>query len=162
MRPSPRVALLEIDLQAWIVGLAHDDAVVGRARAARREWAGGGADVFSLRYLDAGGGERSDPASPAAAFAPGLEPVPGCIVLSKSTRNAFDNPDLVANLDLRGIDHVVVTGLLTDHGVRLAVATALDLGYTVTVLAGACAGSSAGAHRRALEEMAHLGARVRD
>lgn len=151
-------ALLEVDFQVWVLEHAHDPRVVAHARQVRDRCRGEGAAVFCLRYLDLEPGDRSDPSSAAAAFVPELAPEAGDLVLSKHDRDAFSNPDLRANLALRGIDHVIFDGLLTEHGVQLAVGSALRLGYAVSVAAAACAGADRAAHDDALRNMAAAGA----
>ena len=153
-------ALLEVDFQGWIVDLAHDRTVTKRARATRDHWRAQGASVFCLRYLDAGDGPRADPTSRDVAFDPALAPEPGDIVLSKATRDAFDNPDLHANLQLRAVRNVVIDGLLTDHGVFVTAISAHRLGYDVTVVGDACASSTLRDHDRALAAMRAEGIRV--
>lgn len=152
-------ALLEVDLQGWILGMAHDPDVAAAARTARAAARAEGWDVICLRYL-AHDGPHADPDAADVRFLPGLEPVRGDLVLSKWTRNAFDNPDLATNLGVRGIARVALTGLLTDRGVVLAARSALALGLQVDIIAAACAGSSADAHVRALRDLAADGARV--
>lgn len=155
-----RAALLEIDFQGWVIDLADDAGVTARARAARDQWRRRDAHVFCLRYLDSGGGDRGDPATRDAAFAPSLQPGPADVVLSKSTKNPFDNPDLDANLQAREVDRLVIDGLLTDHGVRLAALAALDRGYDVTVLGDACASTTRSHHLAALRDLASLGVTI--
>lgn len=162
-RPGERVALLETDWQPWILALAHDPGVVARGRAVRAHWRRRGALVICGRYVsrDAGDALRADVRGEGARFLPGFEPTPVDLVQSKHGTDAFDHPDLRDHLELRGIRHLVIDGLLTDGGVRAAGLTALGLGYRVTVEAGACAGSSLAAHRSALEALRHAGAEVR-
>lgn len=153
-------ALLEIDFQGWILDLAHDERVVDAAVELRQRRRAAGADVFCLRYLNLAPGGRSDPTSEATAYVPRLRPEATDLILSKHSRDAFDNPDLLANLHVRGIDRLVIDGLLTDHGVRLAALSALALGFDVCVAAPACAGSDTTAHERALRTMASEGVRI--
>ena len=151
-------ALLEIDFQHWILEYAHDRDVAAGARTLRQRLRGEGAQVFCLRYQGPQPGARRDPSSPAVAFVPELIPGIDDIVLSKHGRDAFSNPDLADNLTLRGIDHLVVAGLLTEHGVQITVSSALRLGYTVEVVASACAGADEASHDRALRDMRDVGA----
>lgn len=151
-------ALIEIDFQGWIVDLGHDPGVVSRARAVRERLVGEGALLICSRYAS------PDPVdavrslgSPDAAFVPSMEPPVGAIVLSKSDRNIFDNPDVHANLRAGGIRRVEFSGIATDYGVSAAAETALELGYDVAVHAEACAGTSRAAHRASLARLAALG-----
>lgn len=152
-------ALLEVDFQGWILDMAHDPDVVSRAHATRAAARAAGEQVFCLRYL-AHEGPHADAGAPEVRFVDGLAPAPGDLVLSKWTRDAFDNPDLTENLRLRGIDRVTLTGLLSDHGVRLAALSAQRQGFVVAAAGQACAGTSAAAHRQALADLARAGVRV--
>lgn len=147
------VALLEIDFQPWILAMAHDPSVVERAVATRRRFPE--ATVFTLRYrsMDAGDPMRFDLTGPGARFLPELAPEPDSVVLSKTGKDPFENPDLEANLRCRGVETVVVYGLLSDGGVKEAARTAHRLGFRVSVVAEACAGSSATAHEAAMSEL---------
>jgi nicotinamidase/pyrazinamidase len=108
-----------------------------------------------------------------ARLHPGLALPAGAMIVSKGTgrdeqgysvfegrvagRGAFAD-DLAA----RGVDHLIVCGLTTDHCVR---ATALDarargLGVTIVGDAVAAVNVVEGAGERALEEMQHAGAAV--
>lgn len=157
----PGTALLEIDFQGWIVALVDDPAVVTRAERVRVAQRARGAHLFCLRYLDADGGERSDPRSAEARFIPALAPPADALVLSKSGRDAFDDPDLETNLRIRGVAHVVLTGLLTVHGVLHAARSAHRLGFEVTVIADACRSDTAANHDAGLRALTSLGAHVR-
>ncbi|MBP1162060.1 nicotinamidase-related amidase [Rhodococcus sp. PvR044] len=155
-------ALIEIDFQHWIVALAHDREVVGRAALARTRFRTEGALVVCTRYLstDPTDPMRSDPAGHGASFHPVLAPDEGDQVLTKYDRDVFTNPDLDTNLRLRGITDVVFTGIATEHGVALAARSARALGYRVSVIADACAGTTVGSHHRALAALATEGITV--
>lgn len=159
---TDNTALIEIDFQHWIVALAHDREFVGRAAATREWFRDRGASVVCTRYLsrDIADAMRSDPSSHGASFHPALAPVDGDLVLTKYERDVFTNPDLDANLRVRGITDVVVTGVATEYGVELAARSAHRLGYRVSVVAEACAGTSVESHLRALDELAKDGITV--
>ena len=158
-----RTALLEIDFQPWIVQLAHDPGAVSRAVHVRQALRRCAAVVVCSRYLsmDAADPLRSDPDGPGACFAPGLAPEPGDVVVTKHGRDVFAEPDLEATLRQHGVGHLVITGLLTDHGVRVAAESATHLGLAVSVASDACAGSSALAHTDALSNLSAAGVTVR-
>jgi nicotinamidase-related amidase len=160
--PATSRALLEIDFQPWILDLAHDRGVVDRARAlrswARRE----GLLVVVTRYLSTDPGDplRADRRGPGARFLDGLAPERDDLLFTKYGRDVFDNPDLDDTLRLRGVDRLVVDGLLTDAGVLLSVTTGLAHGYEVEVAPAACAGMSLEQHEEALATMRSAGATV--
>lgn len=158
----PRTALLEIDFQPWIIELGHDPDAVARAESVRTAQRATGALVVCTRYLsrDAADPMRSDADGDGARFHPSMTPRPGDLIATKFDRDIWSNPDLNAQLRLVGVEHVVITGYLTDFGVRIAAERACSLGYRVTVLSGACAGSTEDEHRRALQAMAAAGTTV--
>ncbi|WP_433610448.1 cysteine hydrolase family protein [Prescottella agglutinans] len=138
MRAEPsHTVLLEIDFQHWIIESIAHRPVTDQAAAV-----------------------RADPTGRGASFHPQLAPVPGDLVLSKHSRNIFDNPDVETNLRLLGVTDVIITGIATDHGVALAARTSHALGYRTSVVADACAGTSAESHDRALAELSRDGITV--
>jgi nicotinamidase-related amidase len=52
-----------------------------------------------------------------------------------------------------GIDHLVMTGIVTDGCVELSSRDAADRGYKVTLVADACSASTPEAHEDAIERM---------
>lgn len=163
MRVEPaHTALLEIDFQHWIIeSIAHRPAI-DRAAAVRADLRAAGARVLCTRYLslDATDTLRADPLGRGASFHPELAPAPGDLVLSKYHRDVFDNPDVETNLRLLGVTDVTIIGIATDHGVALAARTAHALGYRTSVVADACAGTSADSHERTLAELSRDGITV--
>jgi nicotinamidase-related amidase len=80
---------------------------------------------------------RSD--RPGVAFKAEAEPAGGEPVYEKSASNAFVGTSLEGDLRARGIDTLVVAGLVTDHCVSSTTRMASDLGFSVIVVADACA-----------------------
>jgi biuret amidohydrolase len=68
-----------------------------------------------------------------------LQPLPGEIVLDKSTKGAFQSTDLESILRERGITHVVLTGVTTDVCVHSTLREAHDRGFCCLLLEDACA-----------------------
>ena len=152
-----RSALLEIDWQNWILALAHDPWSAHLGREVRRLLANLGWPVISTRYLSpTPGDDRADPDHPDAAFVDGFEPR-GQPVITKHDRDIFDVAQTDETLRGLGVEHVVLTGLVTGHGIRLAALSALDRGYAVTVVSNACADTTAEAHLAALDELRDAG-----
>lgn len=117
--------------------------------------------VISTRYLSpTPGDDRADPDHPDAAFADGFEPR-GQPVITKHGRDIFDVAQTDETLRDLGVEHVVLTGLVTGHGIRLAALSALDRGYAVTVVSNACADTTGEAHLAALDELRAAGVVVR-
>jgi nicotinamidase-related amidase len=68
-------------------------------------------------------------------FHPRLQPGADDVVIHKQHGNAFEDTPLHAELTRRGIDRVIVTGLVTHGCVRATCLGALALGYEVTLAA---------------------------
>ena len=87
--------------------------------------------------------------APDAAFmkpgTPGIEinaavaPEDGELVIQKEAPNSFLGTSLKSELDSRGIDELVVCGMMTSMCVDASVRAAADLGYKVTLVHDACA-----------------------
>lgn len=94
-------ALIEIDFQHWIIALAHDREVVGRAALARMQFRTEGALVVCTRHVSTAPTDpmRSDLAGHGASFIRCWRRTRGDLVLTKYERDVFTNPDL----RLRGI-----------------------------------------------------------
>ncbi len=151
-------ALVEIDFQGWIIGLGHDPAVIQGAVAVRQAMSH--RPRVCTRYLDPEPGPRADPLSPEASFDQRLRPGPDDHVVTKSGKDIFANPEMAAVLVGLDVTTVVITGLLTEHGVALAAASAQARGYHVVVVADACADFTAQSHAIALDALAAAGLTV--
>jgi len=93
------------------------------------------------------------PDSKEGAFLPGLTPLTGELVISKSSSGVFPATNLDRILRNMGIRHLVFTGTVTGGCVESAVHDAADLGYGVMVVDDACADTRLDAHRDALARM---------
>lgn len=157
-----QVTLLEIDWQSWIAERGHDAAAADQGRRVRSAARAGDWPVICSRYLSADPADRprADPYSPDAAFLAGLGPEPGDPVVTKYGRDIFDVPELPTVLGPPDAGRLVLTGLMTDHGVALAARSAAARGWAVTVVADACAATSPEAHDRALDELRAAGIEI--
>lgn len=103
-----------------------------------------------------------------AAFPANLEIPCDTHIISKATSrekdaySGFSETELDAMLKSAGISGVFIGGLATDHCVLSTVRDALNQGYDIFVLKDAVRGLDADATSAALEEMAHLGAKLID
>ena len=89
---------------------------------------------------------------PGAVLADGLAPQPGDLHAAKSTSNAFfpgkcPLPELLSE---RGIDTVLIAGVLTNICCESSARGAADSGYKVVMVADACAARTDEEHRSAL------------
>lgn len=126
--------------------------------AARR----GGAEVVHtiIQSLTADGRDRSldhklsdlhvAPGDPNGRPVGPLEPAPDEILLPKTSSGVFNSTNIDYVLRNLGVEFLVVTGIMTDQCVDMAVRDAADRGYAVTCVADACAAVTAERHEAAL------------
>lgn len=152
VRLSPsRTALVLIDLMPRIVGLPTEpypgsevlDRCLTLAAAIRKA---GGTVVF-VRV------ERPnvDTQPPGSELAPECAPQAGDIEVAKRTWGAFQATGLDETLRERGIETVVLGGLVTNFGVESTGRIADEHGYSVVFVTDAMAGLHAHAHTFAVE-----------
>jgi len=79
-----------------------------------------------------------------------LAPQAGDVVLDKHRYSAFHGTRLAQMLHSRGIEHLVVLGVLTDVCVMSSVFDAYQHDFTLSVVADACTATTLGAHYSAL------------
>lgn len=90
-------------------------------------------------------------------FIEGLDVRPEDFLIIKSRIGVFYNTQLESMLRARGIRHLVLAGVSTNHAIESAVRDAHDRDYAVTVLGDACATSSDAVHAATLGGvMSHL------
>jgi nicotinamidase-related amidase len=143
--------LVEIDFQGWVLALAHEPTVVEHAVAVRGAMAT--LPRICTRYLDTAPGPRSDPDSAEARFVPRLEPGAADPVVTKHGKDAFDGTDLDTLLHGLNARTVVLTGLLTAHGIASAASSARRRGFDVIVVGPACADVTPQTHTSALDTL---------
>jgi len=76
---------------------------------------------------------------PTTAFVPGIGPQAGDLVVEKSMVGAFSRTDLDAQLRSRGVETLIVAGVMTHLAVFSTASDATVLGYRVVVAADATA-----------------------
>jgi nicotinamidase-related amidase len=79
------------------------------------------------------------PDTPGFRLAPALTPVSGEPIINKGMPNSFASTDLDARLRAGGIKEIIFAGFMTHMCVSSTVRAGVDLGYSATVLASACA-----------------------
>jgi len=84
---------------------------------------------------------------------PALEPRTEEIVVNKLSAGTFATTDLAAQLRSRGVDRVVVTGVVTDVCVSTTAREAADRNFTVVVVSDACTTFSEKLHQANLETL---------
>jgi nicotinamidase-related amidase len=80
-----------------------------------------------------------------------LTPIDNEIMLSKSSSGVFNSTNIDYVLKNMGIRYLIVSGVVTDQCVDMAVRDAADRGYLVTLAEDACATYSQARHNNALK-----------
>jgi nicotinamidase-related amidase len=74
-------------------------------------------------------------------------------VFSKKSASVFSTTEIDDVLRRMGIEHLVMTGIVTDGCVELSSRDAADRGYHVTLVSDACSASTPEAHEDAIARM---------
>jgi ureidoacrylate peracid hydrolase len=82
-----------------------------------------------------------------------IGPVGDEIVFSKTSASVFSSTEIEGVLRRMGIEHLVVTGLVTDGCVELSSRDASDRGFSVTLVTDASCASTKAAHEDAIQRM---------
>lgn len=93
------------------------------------------------------------PGSKDAEFLEEVAPLPGEVVLSKTTSNTFVSTNADFVLRNMGIDTIIMTGVVTNNCVESSTRGAGDLGYRVLLVGDACAAWTQKGHDYALEHL---------
>jgi nicotinamidase-related amidase len=75
------------------------------------------------------------------------------MIFSKTSASVFSTTEIDSVLRRMGIDHLVMTGIVTDGCVELSSKDAADRGYQVTLVEDACAASTPAAHEDAVARL---------
>ncbi|GAB2858916.1 cysteine hydrolase [Pseudoduganella ginsengisoli] len=95
--------------------------------------------VFHIQHVTPAGSPIFAAGSDSAQQHSELQPAPRHTVLQKSTVSVFQSTGLDARLKAAGVQHVLITGLMTHACVAGAARDAEPLGYSVLVASDACA-----------------------
>lgn len=95
--------------------------------------------VVWVLHADLGTKGPFDPAGGLVQLQPGLVPVGGEPVITKTSHNAFTTTNLQQMLTFRGIDTIQVVGIRTEQCVETTARLASDLGYEVEFIRDATA-----------------------
>lgn len=99
-----------------------------------------GVPVFHIRHEFANGeAPVFVPGSDGVEIQPAVAPVGDEPVIVKNHINSFRETDLKQQLDVRGVEEVVIVGAMSHMCIDAGVRAAADMGYPVTVLHDACA-----------------------
>ena len=95
------------------------------------------------------------PGSKDAEFIEDLAPLPGEVVLNKTTSNVFLSTNADFALRNMGIDTLIMTGVVTNNCVESSTRGASDLGYAVLLVDDACAAWTQDGHDYCLKHLDH-------
>jgi nicotinamidase-related amidase len=138
-------ALLIIDIQRdYFPGgaypLVEPDAAAATARRLLDAFRSGGEPVIHLKHIwDAPDAAFMRPGTPGVEIHPLVAPADGEPVIEKEQPNGFLGTDLADQLSARGIDALVVAGMMSSMCVDATVRAAVDQGLSATVVHDACA-----------------------
>lgn len=137
--------LLVIDIQndyfpGGAAPLVEPERAAAAARVVLDAFRAAGEPVQHVRHVwDDAEATFMRPGTAGIEIHPLLAPLPGEDVLDKNYPNAFRETGLERSLRDRGIDELVVVGMMTSMCVDATVRAAADLGFGVQVVADACA-----------------------
>ena len=157
-----RAALIVIDLQKGIVGLAlaySGPEVVERSAQLARAFRERGLPVVLVNVTAPAPG-RTDAGPRKLNFpegwkelVPELDAQPDDILISKQRVGAFIGTALYDELQKRGVTQVFLTGIATRSGVEATGRSAFDHGYNVVYVVDAMTDMNAEAHRVCVEKV---------
>tara|TARA_B100001123_G_C15102673_1_gene944198 strand:- start:238 stop:921 length:684 start_codon:yes stop_codon:yes gene_type:complete len=75
------------------------------------------------------------------------------MIFSKQGASVFNTTEIESVLRRMGIEHLVVTGIVTDGCVELSVKDAADRGFQVTLVEDGCSASTPEAHEDAIQRL---------
>lgn len=137
-------ALLVIDVQdsfrlqdSWTQ--ISDPDVVARIRRLVDHARAEGHEVVWVLHADPGSGGPFDPEGGLVTLQPGLEPLPGETVVTKTVHNAFTTTGLGRDLLRHGVDRLRLAGIRIEQCVETTARLASDMGYDVEVVIDATA-----------------------
>lgn len=138
-------ALVIVDIQNdYFPGGAHPlaapEAAAANARRLLDGFRAAGEPIVHVQHVwDAEDAPFMKPGTPGVEIHESVEPVAGEPVVQKAYPNSFRETALAETLAARGVDHVVVCGMMSAMCVDATVRAAVDLGYAATVVHDACA-----------------------
>jgi len=133
---STTTALLVIDVQVGlIVGenpVYQADAILERIAGLIAAARASDTPVIYVQDKDVGG-----VGTPEWQIHPAVAPLPAELAMPKAWSDSFYETTLSAELQARGITHLVIVGMKTDYYVTMTSLRAVALGYDVTLVADA-------------------------
>lgn len=121
-----------VPLKGIEAALAEIKKLLARARAAS-------VPVFHVVHHTQAGAPIFDPDSPMSDIIESVKPEGNERVIKKNLPSAFVNTDLQKYLQETGRKEIVVAGFMTHMCINATTRSAVDLGFTPTVIGSACA-----------------------
>lgn len=162
LRLDPKAALILIDLQKGIVGMAtaHPAAqIVERSAHLAQAFRERGLPVILVHVTGPPPGRieaTRPPMKPAADWSelvPELNQQPSDIVITKQRWGAFIGTELNDILRKHGVTQVVIAGISTSAGVESTARSAYDYGFNVALVVDAMTDRDAEIHRFTVENI---------
>jgi len=137
-------ALVIVDIQndyfpGGAYPLHEPEAAAAAARDVLERFRKAGEPVFHVQHVSDADAAFMRPGTPGVEINDAVAPASGEPVIRKDAPNAFLRTPLERDLRARGVDAVVVCGMMTSMCVDATVRAAADLGFDVTVVHDACA-----------------------
>jgi nicotinamidase-related amidase len=138
-------ALVIVDIQndyfpGGAYPLHEPEAAAAAARDVLDRFRGAGEPVFHVQHVsEADDAAFMRPGTSGVEINDAVAPASGEPVIQKGAPNAFLRTPLERDLRARGVDALVVCGMMTSMCVDATVRAAADLGFEVTVVHDACA-----------------------
>lgn len=138
-------ALVIVDIQNdYFPGGAHPlvdpEAAAANAQQLLEAFRAGGEPLIHVQHVwDAPDAAFMRPGTKGIEIHDSVAPASGETVIQKVNPNSFLDTPLEDELRARGVDHVVVCGMMTSMCVDATVRAAVDLGFEATVAHDACA-----------------------
>ena len=140
---SPGPALIIIDVQHAIGDpcWGQRNNLMAEANIARllAAWRARDLPLVHIRHDSVVEGSPYAPGQPGHAFKPEAVPLEHERVMAKKTNNAFVGTRLEGHLRSRGIEEIIICGVLTQHSVDTTARMGASLGFVVQVVSDATA-----------------------
>ena len=134
-------ALIIVDMQRCmaepVAGARNNPDAEANIASLLSAWRRAQLPIVHVRHLSRTVGSLFWPGQVGAEFQPQSEPLPHEHIVEKNVPDAFLNTGLERWLRVRGVEHVVVTGVSTNISVESTVRTASNLGFQVIVVSDA-------------------------
>ncbi len=141
-RESAQPLLLLIDMQQGVDqpvwGPRNNPGAEQVVAGLLARWRAAGWPIIHVRHDSLEPGSTYRPGQPGHAFKPEAQPLPGEVVVAKSTNSAFVGTDLAQRLAEAGNPPLVVAGVSTSNSVEATVRMGGNLGYRIWLVADAC------------------------